>query len=80
MPHDLTLEGQVQAVLNEMWSEDLISFALNVERITKTTDEYVIQFYDSGIHSARVPLTKGLSLKFMVRSAVLSCLSEMSGP
>ncbi len=80
MPRDLTLETQVQQVLNEMWSEKLIPFALNVGKITKAPDEYTIHFYDSRITTAHVPLTKGDSLRALVRSAVLARVAKMSGP
>jgi hypothetical protein len=80
MARDLTLEAQVQQVLNEMWSERLIPFALNVGKITKASDEYTIHFFDSRITTAHVPLTKGISLSDMVRSAVLDRVAEMSGP
>lgn len=80
MPRDLSIEAEAQEVLDELWSEKLIPFELNIGKITKGIGEYTILFYDSRIHSARVPLTKGLSFRDMVRSAVLARVDQMSGP
>lgn len=81
MPRDpLTLEAEAQQVLDELWSEKLIPFALNVGKITKAPAEYTIHFYDSRIRTARVPLTKGHSFRDMVRAAVLDRVAKMSGP
>jgi hypothetical protein len=80
MTRDLTLEGQAQEVLNEMWAEKLIPFALNVGKITKASDEYTIHFYDSRIRTAHIPLNRGGSFSGMVRSAVVDRVAKMSGP
>lgn len=80
MPRDLSIEAEAQEVLDELWSEKLIPFELNIGKITKGIGEYTILFYDSRIHSAKVPLTKGLSFRDMVRSAVLARVDHMSGP
>ena len=76
----LTLEAEAQHVLDELWSEKLIPFPLNVGKITKASAEYTIHFYDSRIHSAHVPLTKGHSFKDLVRTAVLARVAQISGP
>ena len=81
MPRDpLSLEAEAQQVLDELWAEKLIPFPLNVGKITKASAEYTIHFYDSRIHSARVPLTRGHSFRELVRSAVLDRVAKMSGP
>ena len=81
MPRDpLSLEAEAQQVLDELWDEKLIPFPLNVGKITKASAEYTIHFYDSRIHSARVPLTRGHSFRELVRSAVLDRVAKMSGP
>jgi hypothetical protein len=81
MPRDpLTLEAEAQQVLDELWAEKLIPFALTVGKITKAPAEYTIHFYDSRIRTARVPLTEGHSFREMVRSAVLERVAKMSGP
>ena len=81
MPRDLlSLEAEAQQVLDELLEEKLIPFALNVGKITKASAEYTIHFYDSRIHSARVPLTRGHSFRDLVRSAVLERVEKMSGP
>jgi hypothetical protein len=77
---ELTIEAEAQQVLDELLTEKLIPFALNVGKITKDAGEYTIHFYDSRIHSARVPLTKGHSFRDLVRSAVLARVEKMSGP
>lgn len=79
-PAPLTIEVEAQQVLDELWNEKLIPFRLNVGKITKAPAEYTIYFYDSRIHSARVPLIKGSSFRDMVRSAVLERVAKMSGP
>ena len=76
----LTLEAEAQQVLDELLAEKLIPFALNVGKITKASAEYTIYFYDSRIHSARVPLTRGHSFRELIRSAVLDRVEKMSGP
>jgi len=81
MPREpLTLEAEAQQVLDELWTEKLIPFALTVGKITKAPAEYTLHFYDSRIRTARVPLTKGHSFRDMVRSAVLARVAKMSGP
>jgi hypothetical protein len=81
MPREpLSLEAEAQQVLDELWSEKLIPFKLNVGKITKASAEYTIHFYDSRIRTANVPLTKGHSFREMVRSAVLDRVAKMSGP
>ena len=76
----LTLEAEAQEVLDELLAEKLIPFALNVGKITKAPDEYTIHFYDSRITTAHVPLTKGDSLRALVRSAVLDRVANISSP
>lgn len=76
----LSLEAEAQEVLDELWSEKLLPFALHVGKITKGVTEYIIHFHDSRIHTARVPLKDGQSFRDMVRSAVLARVEEISGP
>ncbi len=81
MPSDpLGVEAEAQQVLDELWSEKLIPFALSVGKITRSSSEYTIHFHDSRIHSASVPIIEGHSFKEMVRSAVLDRVARMSGP
>ena len=75
-----TIEAVVQQVLDELWNEKLIPFALNVGKITKASGEYTIHFHDSRIRTARIPFTRGLEFKDMVRTAVLDRVSNVSGP
>jgi hypothetical protein len=76
----LTLKAEAQQVLDELWAEKLIPFALNVGKITKDIDEYTIHFYDSRIRGALISLTEDHSFKDLVRTAVLDCVAKMSGP
>jgi len=76
----LTLEAEAQQVLDQLWEEQLIPFALNVGKITKEIDGYMIHFYDSRMHTARVPLTEGHPFKDLVRTAVLDRVARLSGP
>ena len=76
----LPIEAEAQEVLDELWSEKLLPFALHVGKITKGMGEYTIHFHDSRIHTARVVLTEGHSFRDMVRSAVLARVDEISGP
>ncbi|HEY8188991.1 MAG TPA: hypothetical protein VIF64_23195 [Pyrinomonadaceae bacterium] len=81
MPRDpITLEAEAQQVLDELWTEKLIPFALNVGKITKEPSEYTIHFYDSRIRTASVPVTEGKSFKDQVRVAVLDRVERISGP
>jgi len=80
MTRDPTLESQVQLVLNQILAEELIPFALNVGKITKSEDSYTIHFYDSRIRTAKVNLIQGQTLADAVRSAVLDRVKKMSGP
>ena len=77
----LPIEAEAQQVLDELWSEKLIPFALKVVKISKAPGEYTIHFYGRGIRSARIALTSGRSFRDLVRSAVLARLGKkMSGP
>jgi hypothetical protein len=75
-----TLEAEAQQVLDELLTEKLIPFALNVGKLTKTAGEYTIHFYDSRIWTARVPLGQGEPWAGLVRSAVLARVATLSGP
>jgi hypothetical protein len=76
----LTLDAEAQQVLDELWREKLIPFALNVGKITKTAGEYTIHFHDSRLRTALVPLVEGHSFSDLVRAAVLERVAKMSGP
>jgi hypothetical protein len=81
MPSDpLALTTEAQQVLDDLWREKLIPFALRVGKITKASSAYTIHFHDSRIRTALVSLTEGQSFRDMVREAVLTRVGEMSGP
>ncbi|MEP6706277.1 MAG: hypothetical protein ABJC05_02090 [Pyrinomonadaceae bacterium] len=81
MPDDLLkMKAEAQQVVDELWGEKLIPFALNVGKITKAPDDYTIHFHDSRLRTARVPLAGGSSFRDMVRSSVLDRVDKMSGP
>ncbi len=79
-PKPLRLEQEAQQVLDELWSEKLIPFALSVGKITKSAAEYTIHFHDSRIYTAHVPLIEGHSFRDSVRIAVLDRVRRISGP
>jgi hypothetical protein len=76
----VNIEAEAQQVLDELWNEKLIPFALHIGKITRASSEYTIHFHDSRIHTASVPLIDGHSFKEMVRNAVLDRVAKMSGP
>jgi hypothetical protein len=80
MSSALTLETEAQQVLDELWAEDLIPFALNVGKLTKGMGEYTLHFHDSRIRTALIPLNEWQSFREMVREAVLARVAKMSGP
>ena len=76
----VTLEKEAQQVLDELWSERAIPFALRVGKLSKGIGEYTIFFHDSRIRSALIPLTEDRSFRDMVRTSVLARVAQMSGP
>jgi len=76
----VTLEAEAQGVLDELWSEKVIPFALSVGKLTKGMGEYTIHFHDSRIRTARILLTAHSSFRDMVRTSVLARVAQMSGP
>ena len=80
-PDPLTLEAEAQQVLDELWSEKLIPFALNVGKMTNDDiGDYTLHFYDSRIRTARVPITADQPFEELVRAAVLERVEKISGP
>jgi hypothetical protein len=73
-----TLEEETQQVLDELWTEKLIPFALSVGKITKDAGACTIHFHDSRIYTARVPLIQGQPFRDLVRSAVLARVAEIT--
>ena len=78
MLEDQKLEAQ--EVLDQLWNEKLVPFALTVGELTREADGYTIHFHDSRIYTADVPIIKGLSFRNMVRAAVLDRVAKMDGP
>lgn len=80
MPSEpLTLKAEAQQVLDELWQERLLPFALRLGKITQTpNDEFTIHFYDSRIRTTKVQLTEGHSFKDVFRAAVLVRVDEMN--
>jgi hypothetical protein len=68
----------VQKVLEELWNENLIPFALTVGSLTRAADEYTIHFHDSRIRTANIHLIEGQSFEDLVRAAVLDRVARMS--
>ncbi len=76
----VTIESEIQQVLDELWNEGLTPFPLTVGKLTKEHDRYIIHFHDSRISTAHVPLMEGSSFRDAVRAAVLDRVARMSGP
>ena len=76
----LTLEAEAQQVLDELWKEKLTPFKLNVGKLTRGTIEHTINFYDSRMRRAHIPLREGTSFRDLVREAVLARVARLSGP
>lgn len=72
--------ASVQKVLDELWSEQLIPFALSVGELTREADKFTIHFHDSRIRTATLILVEGQSFKDLVRTAVLDRAARISGP
>ncbi len=77
-PH--SIETEVQEMLDELWNENRIPFALTVGKVTKDPAEYTIHFHDARMRTASFPLNPDRSLKDLVRSAVLARVAKLSGP
>ncbi len=79
-PDPLTLESEVQQVLDELWNEKLLPFALTVGKLTKEADTYTVHFHDSWIRTASITFIEGQSFRDTVRAAVLHRVGKVSGP
>jgi hypothetical protein len=72
--------AEAQRVLDDLWAEKLLPFELRVGNLIKVPEGYQIQFYDSRISTATVPILPGQAFKDAVRAAVLDRVHKMSGP
>jgi hypothetical protein len=75
-----SIETEVQQVLDELWNEEEIPFALSVGKVTKDSTEYIIHFHDARMRTVCVPLGDDHSFRDLVRTAVLARVAKMSGP
>ncbi|MDQ1707905.1 MAG: hypothetical protein QOJ88_1116 [Pyrinomonadaceae bacterium] len=71
---------EVQQVLDQLFSDELIPFALSVGKITDDSDGYTIHFHDSRISTAKVVTIQGTSFSETCKAAVLHRVGQMSGP
>jgi hypothetical protein len=78
--HSLLREAEVQQVLDELWSAELIPFSLTVGEVTEDADGYTIYFNDSRMRTACVLLNPTSSFMDLVRAAVLARVAKISGP
>lgn len=76
----LTLDEEAQQVLDQLWNEKELPFALHIGKIVKGSGAYTIHFHDSRIRTAQVDLAPGLSFRDMVRTSVLDRVAKISGP
>jgi hypothetical protein len=73
--------AQVQQVLDELLSQQLIPFKLTAYLVQASgRGEYVINFNDSRIHTCRLSWKEGENFKEVVRAAILARVKGMSGP
>jgi hypothetical protein len=73
--------AEVQEVLDELLSKELIPFALTAYGVnTNGWGEYVVHFNDSRIHLCRFSWKEGENFKEVFRSAVLERVNRISGP
>ena len=73
-------KAEAQKVLDQLWNEKLLPFALTVGELTKDADEYTIHFHDSRICTARVSLSEGQTFTDGIRVAVLARVAKMEWP
>jgi hypothetical protein len=69
-----------KAVVTKLWSQELIPFKLNIGKITKGSNDYTVNFYDSRRQSVKVLLTEADAFRHLFRAAVLDRVAKMSGP
>jgi hypothetical protein len=69
-----------QKVLDQLWNERLIPFALTVARITKDYHEYTVYFHDSRMRTAEVSSTNGQLFAEGLRAVVLERVARLGGP
>jgi hypothetical protein len=72
--------AEAQKVLDQLWNEQLIPFALTVGKLTKDATKHTIHFHDSRIRTAQIPLNEGQPFAEGVRAAVLERVARLSGP
>ena len=75
-----SIEAEVQQVLDELWNENQIPFALTVGKVTKDVTQYTIHFHDARMRTASIVLDKDHSFRDLVRTAVLARAAKISGP
>lgn len=75
-----TIEAETQQVLDELWNEGLILFALSVGKVIRVSDEYTIHFHDARMRTVSVLSHQDHSFRAAVRAAVLARVERLSGP
>ena len=75
----LTIEAQ--AVLNDLWSRDLIPFQLTAHHVEALgMNEYKVRFCDSRLHSVDVAAKDDDSFRHVLRANLLARLAGLEGP
>ena len=75
---DLTSEAQ--AVLDDLWAENLIPFQLTALRVESVgLEEYIIRFSHSRLHSVDVSWKNLDTFKDAFRAAVLARVARLTG-
>jgi hypothetical protein len=73
--------AQVQQVLDELLSQQLIPFELTAYLVQANgRGEYLINFNDSRIRTCRLSWKEGENFQEVVRAAILARVNRISGP
>ena len=73
-------KAKAQEVVDQLWNEQLVPFALTIGKITQDLEECTIHFHDSRLRTVQLSLNEGKLFPEMVRAAVLERVAKMSGP
>ena len=75
------LEAEAQQVLEDLFSEGLIPFALFAGKVECIAlDEYIIRFYDRRLHSVDVSWRQDESFRDVFRVTVLQRVGRITRP
>lgn len=74
-------KADAQQALDELFKAHLLPFKLSAYEIeTNGSEEYIVRFHDSRLHSVDVLLPDGLNFKDVFRAAVLQRVNMIERP